>query len=313
MALTSEIIKANESLSNLSDEQISAITTLSVNDENSIIGGKVKDIHDQYDKDVKEITGIDRNQNEKTYDYTRRVLSDYKAKIEGSSNLQGEIAKYKTNIAELQQQIKEGKGDESIRKQLKDFQDQYGALKTQYDTDKSSWEKERQGYLSNFAQIKKDSQFEKAISGLKFKSVYPEAIQKSLLDSTVSALQSEYKIDWIKDGDKEVMIFRDQKGEVLRNKGNSLNPYTAQELIKERLKEVLETAQPVGGAGSKQPTQQPALVNLIDVGGAKTQVEADNLITKYLLQTGELRGTASFAEKQKKIREDNSVMKLPIR
>ena len=38
MALTREILVANAALSGLTDEQINAITTLSQNDENSVIG-----------------------------------------------------------------------------------------------------------------------------------------------------------------------------------------------------------------------------------------------------------------------------------
>ena len=41
MALTSEILKANAVLTGLTEEQIAAITTLSQNDENTVIGAKI--------------------------------------------------------------------------------------------------------------------------------------------------------------------------------------------------------------------------------------------------------------------------------
>lgn len=40
MALTSEVLRANAALAGLTDEQIAAITTLSANDENSVIAKK---------------------------------------------------------------------------------------------------------------------------------------------------------------------------------------------------------------------------------------------------------------------------------
>ena len=45
MALTREILVANAALSGLTDEQINAITTLSQNDENSVIAKKTGEIY----------------------------------------------------------------------------------------------------------------------------------------------------------------------------------------------------------------------------------------------------------------------------
>ena len=45
MALTVEVLKANSVLAGLSDEQLAAITTLSANDENSVIAQKTGKIY----------------------------------------------------------------------------------------------------------------------------------------------------------------------------------------------------------------------------------------------------------------------------
>ena len=110
------------------------------------------------------------------------------------------------------------------------------------------------------------------------------------------------------------MVFRDAKGEILRNKSNSLNPYTAKELISEQLKEVIDLGQNKKGAGTDNPPKRGNdTVEIVDIAGAKTQVEADEIITKYLMQVGETRGSGSFADRQKKLRSENGVDKLPIR
>jgi hypothetical protein len=314
MALTPEVIKANAELATLSESQLAAIATLSVNDENQVINTKIGELHGRYDEDVKTVTGIEKNQGEKSYDYVKRVLGDFKAKIGEATELQNKITGYETEIANLKQQISEGKGDEVIRQQLKDAQTELATLKTQYDTDKQAWVNKEKEFSQQITSIQVDTQFEKAVAGLKFKAGYPESVQKTLLSSAKSAILKTYKPDWVEAGGSRVMVFRDEKGEIVRNKANSLNPYTAQELISEQLKEVLDPGKKTTGTGTEEPGKGGVdTIEIVDIAGAKTQVQADEIIVKYLMQNGETRGSASFAEKQKKLREENGVNKLPIR
>lgn len=314
MALTPEVIKANADLATLSEAQLTAIATLSVNDENHVINTKIGELHGRYDEDVKAVTGIEKNQGEKSYDYVKRVLGDFKSKIGGATELQTKISGYETEIATLKQQISSGKGDDVIRQQLKDAQTELATLKTQYDTDKQAWGNKEKEFSQQITSIQVDTQFEKAVAGLKFKAGYPESVQKTLLSSAKSAILGTYKPDWVEADGKKIMVFRDAKGEIARNKANSLNPYTAQELISEQLKEVIDPGKKTTGTGTEEPGKREVeTIEIVDIAGAKTQVQADEIIVKYLMQNGETRGSASFAEKQKKLREENGVNKLPIR
>ena len=314
MALTPEVIKANAELATLSEAQLAAIATLSVNDENQVINTKIGELHGRYDEDVKTVTGIEKNQGEKSYDYVKRVLGDFKSKISGATELQNKITGYETEIANLKQQISEGKGDEVIRQQLKDAQTELATLKTQYDTDKQAWGNKEKEFSQQITSLQVDTQFEKAVAGLKFKAGYPESVQKTLLSSAKSAILGAYKPDWVEADGQRIMVFRDKNGEILRNKSNSLNPYTAGELISEQLKEVLDPGKKTTGTGTEEPGKGGVdTIEIVDIAGAKTQVQADEIIVKYLMQNGETRGSASFAEKQKKLREENGVNKLPIR
>ena len=135
-----------------------------------------------------------------------------------------------------------------------------------------------------------------------------------MISSAKSAILGTYKPDWVEADGQKIMVFRDAKGEIARNKANSLNPYTAQELINEQLKEVLDPGKKTTGTGTGDPGKNPqGVIEVVDIAGAKTQVQADEIIVKYLMQQGETRGSASFAEKQRKLREDNGVNKLPLR
>ena len=64
--LTREILVANAALSGLSDEQITAITALSQNDENSVIAKKTGEIYGALDADILAVSGIAKNGTEKT-------------------------------------------------------------------------------------------------------------------------------------------------------------------------------------------------------------------------------------------------------
>lgn len=313
MALTPEVIKANESLSDLTEDQVAAISTLSVNDENTVISAKIGEIHGQYDKDVEEITGMKRPDGTKTYDFVKQTLTDYKTKVAGSADLQTKITGYETEISTLKQQIADGKGNEVVAQQLKDAQGKLTQLQTQYDTDKQTWEKEKGEFASKITGIQVNSEFGKATSALKFKAGYPEGVQQTLLKSAKDGILNQYKPDWVEADGKKVMVFRDDKGEILRNKNNALNPYTAQELITEQLKDVLDQGKKTTGTGTGDPGKGGDKIEIVDIAGAKNQVEADDIITKYLMQQGETRGSQSFADKQKKLRADNGVDKLPIR
>lgn len=310
MALTAEVIKANADLANLTDAQLAAITTLSANEENHVINTKIGELHGRYDEDVKSVTGIEKSSGEKTYDYVKRVLADLKTKSVGATELQS----YENEIATLKSQIANGKGDEAIRQQLRDAQAELATLKTQYEVDKQTWGSKEKDYTNKIAGIEIDSNFEKAVAGLKFRAGYPESVQRTLLSSAKSAILGAYKPDWVEADGQRIMVFRDKNGEILRNKSNSLNPYTADELISEQLKEVIDNGRIITGAGTQgQGNGQSGSAEVFNIAGAKTQVEADEIIVKYLMQIGETRGSGSFAEKQKKLRQENGVDKLPIR
>ena len=65
MALSIDILKANQVLASLADEQLAAIVELSTNDEAVVIGQKIGALHGQYDADVKALTGVDKKSRRK--------------------------------------------------------------------------------------------------------------------------------------------------------------------------------------------------------------------------------------------------------
>lgn len=313
MALTEDVLKQNADLATLTPEQITAITTLSTNDENTVIGKKIGELHGQYDNDVVSVAGVQKNQGEKSYDFVKRVLGDFKTKADNAATLTGEITTLKSEIDGYKTQIAAGKGNEVIAQQLKDAQKKADDLQKQYDTDKTAWDTEKGTYMNEVNTVKLETEFEKATAKLKFQKQYPETVQATLLEAAKNSILSTTKQDWVEQNGKKVLVFRDKDGNILNNPENKLNPFTAAELLTKQLKDVLDLGKPQGGGGTGNPQEGNETVDLVDLGTAKTQVEADTIIAKYLLAKGLTRGSQEFATEQTKIRKENEVSKLPIR
>ena len=81
MALVRDTILANEVLAGLTDEQITAIETLSRNDEDVVIGARFGEVYRQMDSTIEKATGIKRNGDEKTYNYLERAAKENRKSV----------------------------------------------------------------------------------------------------------------------------------------------------------------------------------------------------------------------------------------
>lgn len=307
--LTVDTLKQNSALAGLTDEQFLAIAEMSKNDENSVIGTKIGALHGQYDKDIFEVTGIKKNDGEKSYDYTKRVLTEYKAKA-------SKVESLNTEITDLKAKLEAGLGDETLRRQLKDSQTQVQQLQSKLSDSAKSLKDKEADFNAKLKAVQVDYAFKEATAGLKFKSDITEPIQKTLLNAAKAEVLTRGVPDFVEDGTgNKVLVLRDTNGVILNNPKNGLNPYTLKELIMETaLKDVLSTGNTAAGGGTKPvvlsntDTSSP-----LDLTGIKTQLEADKAIENYLLASGITRDSIEFGEKLTAIRNENEVSNLPIR
>ena len=297
--LTIEVLKQNSVLSGLSDDILSAISEMSKNDENTVIGNKIGALHGQYDADILSVTGVSKKDGEKSYDYAKRVLADYKGKVEA-----------------LQKQIEKGSNDAELKQQLKDAK----ALETQLRSQLSDKEKELVNAKSDFdKQLKSvhvDYAFNAATSGLKFKSGITEAVAKTLVNAAKSEVLSKGTPDFVDDGKGgKSLVFRDASGNILTNPANNLNPYSVSELLMSTsIKYVIDTGRKQNGTGTSATTTPAGnSAGTFDLSGVRTQVEADKAIEAHLLANGLTRDSSEFSDKLMQIRTENNVSELPIR
>nr|DAG77572.1 MAG TPA: minor structural protein [Caudoviricetes sp.] len=313
--ITIEMLNQSESLKGLTDAQKLAITTLSSNDEAAVIGTKIGALHGQYDADILSISGISKADGEKTYDYLKRVLGDYKTKLDGTKTLSAQLETQKKKVTELETKLAAGGSDEAVKQQLKDARHQVTQLQTQLTAKTGELDKAKKDYEKKEKDLQVGFAFTNATAGIKFKADVSEPVKKILLAAAKDEILAKGTPDFIDDGNGgKKLVLRDAAGNTLNNPKNNLNPYTIEELVMETsLKDVIDTGKQQPGGGTKpNPQHDHRTVNL-DLSTAKTQQEADVQIENYLLSTGLTRDNVEFGNKALEIRNENSVSSLPIR
>lgn len=312
MAITKELLDANSSLASLSEEQKAAITTLSANDEETVIGTKIGELHGQYDADVLAVTGEKKLNGEKTYDFVKRVLASYKSKVEGSET---ELEKAKLEKQDLEKKIKDGATDAVIVKKLSDAEQTITQLKETITLEQKKVTDAETTLDKTTKAIKAEFALESAVSSLTFKTGLPEAVTKTLVDVAKKDILANATPDFIEKADGTTqLVFRDASGEIIKNKAKLSEPMTAGDFISSHasLKDIIENGEGNKGGGTG-PAPKNQYSGQLDLSSAKTQVEADEFITDHLLKTGVVKGTTAFKDAQVKLRTENNVGELPMR
>ena len=314
--LTIEMLRQSSALTGLTDDQLNAIAEMSRNDENTVIGTKIGALHGQYDADILGITGIKKKDGEKSYDYAKRVLGEYKTKVESVKTIQTQLTAAQAQVAELQSKLEKGAGDETLKQQLKDAKAQVTQLQTQLQTKETEFNTKKAEFDKTIKDTHVDYAFQAAIAGLKFKSGITEPIQKTLLNAAKAEVLAKGTPDFIEDGQGgKKLVIRGADGNILNNPKNNLNPYTMQELVMETsLKDVIDTGrQQTGGGTGGFGSGSGGTGGTLDLSGIKSQVEADKAIEAHLLANGVTRDSQEFADQSMQLRTENNVASLPIR
>lgn len=311
------MLKQTAALSALTEAQMAAIAELSKNDEATVIGTKIGALHGQYDADILNTSGIAKNNGEKSYDYLKRVLGDFKTKLDSTKTLSAQLEAQKKKVTELETKLAAGGSDEALKQQLKDAKHQVVQLQAQLTQKGEEFENAKKQYEQKEKDLQVGFAFTNATAGLKFKAGIADSVQKILLSAAKDEILAKGTPDFIDDGNGgKKLVLRDENGNTLNNPKNNLNPYTLDELIMETsLKDVIDTGkqQPGGGTKPNPNNGGGGSSGTLDLSGVKTQLDADKAIENYLLSTGLTRDNAEFGTKALELRTENNVAELPIR
>lgn len=310
--LTREILTAQQVLSGLTDEQLNAITTLSQNDENAVIAKKTGEIYGALDNDILEATGIAKNGTEKTYDYNKRVLGEFKTKAERASALQSQVDSLTKEKARLEKALAEGAGDAETAKALKQAKADLASITSQFNDLNTKYQEAESRHQSEIFSMKVNSELEASAKALKFKAGLPESVTRVILEQAFEKVKGMHP-ELIDDGKGgKVIAFKGEDGAVMRNPNNQLNPYTAGELLEKQLDDmqVLEKVRRQLGGGTGGSDPQPKSVDIVN---ARTQNEAYEIIARQLFERGLKNGSKEFIEAMNEAWKANNIKSLPVR
>lgn len=310
--LTVEMLRGNAALASLTDEQLNSIAAMSQNDENTVIGNRIGALHGQYDTDILSISGITKNEGEKSYDYMKRVMTSYKSAAASADTLKTEITGLKAEKEKLQKQLESGSADATLKQALKDTEARLSQAQNKYETSKTELENTKKSYEAKIKDIQVDYAFDKAIAGMTFKADVDDSVKAVLLKDAKQQVLAKGTPDFVEINGVRTLVFRDANGLTLNNPTN-LAPLTISEMLSnvESLKSILGTG--TAGAGTRTVPPTPTTDPVLQMSQARSQVEADNIIEKYLMDKGYTRYSKEFITESTKLRAQYNVDKLPIR
>ncbi len=323
--LTKELLKSN--VASLTDDQITAIELLSKNDEDKVVGDLYKTVHDRFDAKVKELTGVDKTPNMKSLDYMATAIdTKMKASVtaERATELQGQITSLTSERDTLQQQLKAGSNDEVLKGQIatleqrvKDKESELVTVRSTYGKEKEELEGKLKSQQAKAVDLELNHAYDKHIvdNKVKFKAGIPDTILQETLRNRKAALTSSLTTDWIDDGSGgQRLVLRDDKGEIMRNPDNKLEPFTPGELFIQKITDLVDPGQKQQGGGTTPPGTGSGAITPLDLTSARSQVKADEVIVNHILKVeGIAKTDPKFAERQKEIRAEHKVEDLPIR
>lgn len=313
MALDANLLRTNAALAGLTDEQVTAITTLSVNDEDRVIADRIGRLYGEFDRDILETAGIEKKQGEKTYDYMKRAISHLKGGSDKLGELRTQVQQLTSERDTLKDRLEKGGSDPEIVAKFERTKRDLNGVTNDYRTLKEKYEKDMTEMTGKLNTVAVESEIRLALSGFEFDPALPPTVietMKSVAVDKIKAMKSEF----VEDGKGgKTLAFLDDTGAMKRDPAKGLAPVTVSDLLKNELSDVLKKQQTGAGAGSTPPSKEGSGAGIVDISSARTQVEADEMIVKTLMGEGLVKGTPEFSEKQMQMRTEAGVENLPLR
>ena len=311
MALTIDILKAQEGLTGLTDEQLSSIVGLSERDEEAVINKKYGELRGQVDTIVAAESAIGRKEGEKSSDYLTRALKSMKAAADEGATFKTTNETLTAEIEKLKKDIAEGKGNEQLKADLDKVQKELAAAKKVNGELQESLTKSAAEYKGKLEGYKMDSELGTAMSGIALKKELAEATKQALM---TLAMQNVKGAKHVYDETAGAFIFQDADGNPLKDK--SLNNLTVAAMLTAELEKmgVLDTGRQQGGAGGQGGSGGGGSTT-VDLSMARNKMEADDIIERQLMSQGHAKSDADWQELKDKAYEENKAVieKLPLR
>ena len=314
--ITVEMLQQQEVLNGLTDAQREAIALLSKNDEDSVIGAKFRDVYNRLDETIARETGVQRNGDEKTYNYLERAARELAGRANSVDGLNTKVRELTAERDRLKKTIEDGVVDEKVKKDLQQAQRDLASVTEQYNTLKASFDKQTADHAAELMNFRIDNELAAAKGAIKFKAELPQTATDVLLQQVIGKIKA-FNHEFIDDGNGgQRLVFKDANGAIMRNAEKQLEPITIGDLLTKELKAmgVLDEGRQAAGGYTQPPkvhTTETGIV--IDLTGVRTQNEAQELIAQTLMKQGIVNGSKTFQEAMTKAWKDNNISSLPVR
>lgn len=298
MALTLDLLNAQEGLSGLTDEQKTALVGLSERDEESTFNRRFGETLGQMDTVIASEGAIGRNEGEKTSEYMARVIRTLKTSADEGVGYKTANESLTAEIESLKQKIASGAGNEEIKKELDKLRGELASAKKVNGELQESLTKRESEYKGKLEGYRMESEIGAAMTGIAMKKELPEATKQALL---TLAKQNVLSSKHVFDETAGVFIFQDAEGNPLKDK--SLNNLTVADMLRQQLEAmgVLETGRQQGGAGGQGGSGGGSGAD-VNISSAKTKVEADEMMVKQLMAQGHAKSDANWGELMRDMR-----------
>ncbi len=304
MALTLDLINAQEGLSGLTDEQKTALVGLSERDEETTFNRRFGETLGQMDTVIASEGAIGRNEGEKTSEYMARVIRTLKSSADEGAGYKTANETLSAEVERLKKQIENGAADAELKQRVAKLEGDLASAKKINTELQDSLTKSATEYKGKLEGYRMESEIGAAMTGIALKKELPEATKQALM---TLAKQNVMAAKHVFDETAGVFIFQDADGNPMKDK--SLNNLTVADMLRVQLETmgVLDTGRQQGGAGGNGGNGGGggAAVNL---SLARTKVEADEMIEKQLMSQGHAKSDADWYERFSEARKANKAL-----
>lgn len=283
---------ANEVIEKLGEKTQNFVTKKYLNES-------VNNAYNNVDRALLTATGVPKNNDEMSSEYATRLLKTTGEKVK--SEYEAKMDEMNSSVLSLKQQIKNNKGDESLkqmleqvereRDELRDKQSNFDKVLTEKETE---WQNKYKSTESEFAKYKKISTLKEAIPG-NFRKDISSKYRSWLVDNAINEVIEKY--------DK---IEKDESGNVILKNTEKFDVIKASDYFGDKFKDDLENRQIQGGGARTGQRQYPSELTLPEDMPRNEKYQA---IKEHVIAQGIPVTSNDFANKMKELQIEHGIIK----
>lgn len=299
MPITLEQLKQEQQFSSMQDDVLQLVVDKVNAVENAAITTTKTSLRSELIEAVKS-SGETPNSGENAVAFAKRVVTSLK---ESNTTLTNDKAAMETKNKDLEQKLLQN-GDSALQAKVTELTTTNTTLTSKLQELQAEKTKLSEDNAKEIKKLKLDFEMKSALSGIEFDEKLDKGVINILTTGVINELNSKYVFDVTDNG----VVVKDTNGQVVLDDKNGYKPITIDALLRNSSLSSVIKAKGGGGTGPVKPQTG----DLLSLSGAKTQVEADNIITSHVSKLYAF-GSKEYFDEVTKLRQQYNIDKLPIR